>query len=255
MMWPNSIHRLVLVSISCLVLASFAFSQTKDVVYLKNGSILKGTIVEQNLNKSIKLQTSEGNIFVYDFADIEKITRESDLSHGSPIERGSVLLSGEFGFSSKGGDLYGNSSGDRLTTLEFNPQLGFILAHGFALGLFFSVSTESQGNGSNTNWGVGPAFMYLIGDNASGVSAKGATYPLVNAGIMYLQATTKSGNNTYSASGFRAFFGGGVCHYITESVGIISQVNYKLVQIKPENGKAVNGNSLNVEAGLIIFLY
>lgn len=48
-----------------------------DVVYLKNGSILKGIIIEQAPNESIKLQTGDGNIFVYQTNEIEKITKET----------------------------------------------------------------------------------------------------------------------------------------------------------------------------------
>ena len=61
-----------------LFLFSFAFSQShsRDVVYLKNGSIIRGEIIEQIPGKSIKLQTSDGNIFVYEISDIEKTLKE-----------------------------------------------------------------------------------------------------------------------------------------------------------------------------------
>ena len=45
-------------------------------VYLKNGSIIKGQIVEIVPNKSIKLQTIDGSIFLFKFEDIEKYTQE-----------------------------------------------------------------------------------------------------------------------------------------------------------------------------------
>lgn len=47
-----------------------------DVVYLKNGSIIKGLILEQVINVQVKLQTKDGNIFVYKYEEIEKITKE-----------------------------------------------------------------------------------------------------------------------------------------------------------------------------------
>lgn len=47
-----------------------------DVVYLKNGSIIKGLILEQIINVQVKLQTKDGNIFVYKYEEIEKITKE-----------------------------------------------------------------------------------------------------------------------------------------------------------------------------------
>jgi hypothetical protein len=48
----------------------------QDVVYLKNGSVIKGTIVEQILNVSIKIETRDGNLFVYKMDEIEKLTKE-----------------------------------------------------------------------------------------------------------------------------------------------------------------------------------
>ena len=50
--------------------------QTLDVVYLKNGGRLQGEIIEQIPNVSIKIQTKDGNVFVYKIEEIEKITRE-----------------------------------------------------------------------------------------------------------------------------------------------------------------------------------
>jgi hypothetical protein len=48
-----------------------------DVVYLKNGSIIKGIITEQKPNQSLKIQTKDGSTFVYNYSDIEKVTKES----------------------------------------------------------------------------------------------------------------------------------------------------------------------------------
>ena len=47
-----------------------------DVVYLKNGNVIKGIIIEQIPNEHIKLQQSDGTYFVCDFQDIVKIVKE-----------------------------------------------------------------------------------------------------------------------------------------------------------------------------------
>jgi hypothetical protein len=46
-----------------------------DVVYLKNGSVIRGTIIEQIPNESIKIETNDDSIFVYSMDGIEKITK------------------------------------------------------------------------------------------------------------------------------------------------------------------------------------
>jgi len=48
----------------------------EDVVYLKNGSIIRGIIIEQIPNVSLKIQTRDKNIFVYKIEEVEKITKE-----------------------------------------------------------------------------------------------------------------------------------------------------------------------------------
>ena len=51
-------------------------SQYRDVVYLKNGSIIRGMIIELTPNVSVKIQTKDGSIFVYKMEEVEKITKE-----------------------------------------------------------------------------------------------------------------------------------------------------------------------------------
>lgn len=67
-----------------LVLAIVLFGMTgtvsaqslEETVYLKNGSIVRGVIIEQIPNESVKLQTRDGNIFVYRMEEIQKIAKE-----------------------------------------------------------------------------------------------------------------------------------------------------------------------------------
>ena len=68
-----------IVFILSLFFAVFAFSQQtqyEDVVYLKNGSIIRGMIVEQIPNQTLKIKTADRNLFVFEFDQIEKITKE-----------------------------------------------------------------------------------------------------------------------------------------------------------------------------------
>ena len=50
--------------------------QMEDVVYLKDGSIIRGTIIEQRPGESILIQTRDGNVFRYTMDRIERITKE-----------------------------------------------------------------------------------------------------------------------------------------------------------------------------------
>lgn len=61
-----------------VIIATLSFGQNdyQDVVYLKNGSIIRGVIIERIPNKSIKIETTDRNIFVFEMDEIEKFTKE-----------------------------------------------------------------------------------------------------------------------------------------------------------------------------------
>jgi hypothetical protein len=64
----------------------------EDVVYLKNGSIIHGIIIEQVPGVSIKIQTADRNVFVFRIEEVEKMTKEplpprSGRQQAAPAER------------------------------------------------------------------------------------------------------------------------------------------------------------------------
>lgn len=54
----------------------FAQSNMEDVIYLKNGSIYRGLIIEQVPNASYKIEIAGGSIIAVSLAEVEKITKE-----------------------------------------------------------------------------------------------------------------------------------------------------------------------------------
>lgn len=52
--------------------------QMQDVIYLKNGSIIRGIIIENIPNESIKIETKDGSTFVYKMDEIIKMTKEKE---------------------------------------------------------------------------------------------------------------------------------------------------------------------------------
>ena len=51
----------------------FAQQAKKDVVYLKNGSIIRGSIVMEDPGKLIKLKTSDKSLWVFKYDQIDSI--------------------------------------------------------------------------------------------------------------------------------------------------------------------------------------
>lgn len=52
--------------------------QHREVIYLTNGSVIKGTIIEQVPNETYKIETSDGSQFVYSWSEVAKITKETE---------------------------------------------------------------------------------------------------------------------------------------------------------------------------------
>ena len=71
--------RLVVIAL-ILVLAVplvHAGEDTRDVVHLKNGSIIKGKIIDLVPSEQVRLRTSDGSIFVFDMDDVLRIDTEA----------------------------------------------------------------------------------------------------------------------------------------------------------------------------------
>ncbi len=112
-----------------IMLHGLAFSQqVQDVVYLKNGSVIRGMIIEQVPGKSLKVQTKDGNVFVYSMDEIERITKESPSSDQQPtgLSLGSFVLKGNIGADITGG-------------LGFGGGLLFVLGSGANTAYEFGV--------------------------------------------------------------------------------------------------------------------
>ena len=68
------------VIIMCVLVFAFvshaSAQQYQDIVYLKNGSIIRGVIIEQIPNESLKIQTAGGSVFVHRMSEVLKIAKE-----------------------------------------------------------------------------------------------------------------------------------------------------------------------------------
>jgi len=96
-MLPTKTTRLLEAFGLCL-LASVLFASTlpaqqpmEDVVYLENGSVIRGTILEQTPGESLRIETRDGNTFVFDMEEVERITREAAVEIGGPKSPGTAL--------------------------------------------------------------------------------------------------------------------------------------------------------------------
>jgi TM2 domain-containing membrane protein YozV len=84
----KSIAIVALVAFVIPMIPSVSFCQEaeqQDVVYLKNGSIIRGVIIEQIPEESVKIRTADGSVFVYQMSEVERITKEAPVA-GQPTK-------------------------------------------------------------------------------------------------------------------------------------------------------------------------
>lgn len=69
----------ILLTLLLLLCASSLSAQKfRDVVYLKNGSIIKGLVLEQVMDSTLKIKTVDGSVFVYSMNDVLRIEKEQE---------------------------------------------------------------------------------------------------------------------------------------------------------------------------------
>lgn len=92
--WQNrsslTLYLIILAAVALLPAVGFTQGDLQDVVYLKDGSIVRGVLIEQVPGVSVKIQTADGSVFVYQMDQIEKITKEMPPSSAQVSGRGST---------------------------------------------------------------------------------------------------------------------------------------------------------------------
>jgi len=100
-----------------LIFTAFTVSaqKTKDVLYLKNGSIIYGKLIEIK-DGQYKMQTADGSTYLYKGEDIDKFSKESPQYDGRKANG--------FSFAMEAGLLAGAQHTDYSAPFSFNFLLG-----------------------------------------------------------------------------------------------------------------------------------
>jgi Outer membrane protein beta-barrel domain len=134
------ITNLIYISLSLLFIANIYAQEDIDVVYLKNGTIIKGKIIEQVPNQSYKIKTRNGSIFVCKIEEIEKITVEEVAEDNNGVQNSQV--SGFFGMLSGGLSVpYSHSGDDWYKSYNFGISAGYIFHKNFGARLDFAYNS------------------------------------------------------------------------------------------------------------------
>ncbi len=113
---------------------SFGQSNLQDVIYLKNGSIIRGIIIEQVPNKSIKIETADRSVFVFQMDEIEKIAKEPIDNKRSDSEKRKGFIGLSIGASIPVGDFADKLDGLAETGLHLNLiNFGYLFSENFGV--------------------------------------------------------------------------------------------------------------------------
>ncbi len=139
----------------------------RDIVYLKNGSIIKGDIVEQVPNKTLTIKTIDGSSFVYSFEEILKITKEKQASYNTKKDKRNNKHHKKFSYLSFNVGI-DNSVKVNLVEANFAGQMGFggMVKLGMNVGVL-----DSNFDNSLIHLAGGPSFSYSAGNTVGTVCA------------------------------------------------------------------------------------
>ena len=115
--------RMLILIVAAMPLIGASAQSQRETVYLHNGSVIKGEVIEAVPGESIKVKTADGSIFVYDMADVERIAKEQEA----------------------GGYVAGNSRGGHRG-LDFTVDVGY------------GISTQGGSGIITTGIGLGKRF-------------------------------------------------------------------------------------------------
>lgn len=200
--------------ISCLLLLLFALlpvlslaqENKEDVIYFKNGSILRGEIIEQNGNQSLKIKTVGRNVLVVRLEEVKEIRREEIPGRQYFKEKGYVNLTG---MNILPGGSTSTVSFQMVNGYQFNSRLSAGIGIGFVLyndplnlmPLFFDVKYKFLE--ANTTPFVffksGYSFSILSDESMEVESHRGGF--MMNPGVG-LQFDTGGGFGIYFSAGY-----------------------------------------------------
>jgi hypothetical protein len=165
-----------------------------DVVHLKNGTIVRGVIIEQVPGKTIKVQTADALKIEINYSDIEKITKETSITNketsihsGSSNATASLSAIGQkepkkYFFTAGAGFITGDVIG-----YSGRVSVGLRLGTHFDLQAFYQLSESDKGlTGDAENERYSRFSMQNYGVKGSfTISTKGAIHPYFSLGTGY----------------------------------------------------------------------
>ncbi|MBR1792740.1 MAG: hypothetical protein IJ764_03785 [Bacteroidales bacterium] len=167
---------------------------------MKNGSIIKGSIVELDFGSKVKIQVADGSLFIYDISEVQRIEKEeAQESHDEKTAAGQPA---------------------QATTVVINNNAGQPLYHHKSPAAAWLWSFFICGAGQMYNGQVGKGFLFM-----------GAHVGFAGASIYQLSLYGNSRDNYYyTEAESDAYLGKAVVYGLVAGlISIISQIDAPVV--------------------------
>lgn len=205
---------------------------TLDVVYLKNGNIIKGVITERIPGESVTIETRDGNVFVFTFEEIQRITREkapvgrreaegsrkSTVAAGNYMSKGKTYIGPSLGFSFLG--TVPQFGANFESAIEDNIGVGGLVRYwyyseDFGFGVKWAYSNILLAGQGNYHFKVDadkldPFVGIILGYNVASTSWKGI-------GVV---------RGSVSAGGFIGTAYGGLRYFFRDNIAFVARLGY-----------------------------
>ena len=179
------------------------------------------------------------------------IVSSPGLAQGSPVGKGSWIISGSAGASSQKVDGVDGS----VTSISLAPSALYFVSPGVAIGGQVSLGYFSSPQASSTSFGIGPSIRYYFGDKAA------KTLPFVSATVMPIWQSTDPKNSTVaSTSSTNLEVEGtiGFTHLLVPHVGITGEAYYAHQSFSSDRGSLhidEDSYAIGVRFGITAFVF
>ncbi|WP_010665590.1 outer membrane beta-barrel protein [Marinilabilia salmonicolor] len=242
-----------------LTIASFSQNNFRDVIHLKNGSIIKGTVTEVIPDKHIKIATADGSIFVYQMAEIDKISKEERFSspqarqtqttdYSSPTSMGKIMVSGssELSYSSLLNEQkisYYDFFGETESISEeydesgfnFKSSVAYFIYDGLALGLSMNYETlkydYEDSEEKESTFMIDPGLVYYFGST----NIKPYIFVEYMFGTSKTEQKEGSSTNDFKLDMNGWAMGAGIAFFLNEHLSLDLGMGYSIISAEPES--------------------
>ncbi len=207
----------------------------EDVVYLKNGAIIRGIIIEQVPNKTLEIKSNDNNYLIFNMNEVLKITKENKFADPTEYKKKGFLTINELGFGFGINTI--NTYHGSVDIAKQNPIIGLRSINGYQLNEHFS-------------FGLGIGFEAILDG-----TKKGALMPLViDTRINFWKgkfSPVLDLNGGYSvgfqySSGIAANPSIGMKLYLTNKIAYLFNIGYKVQQLNVKTKDEYGGTIIRI---------